>query len=662
LSTAECALLAGLVQYPAGYNPLLDPEAAKGRQLTVLRLMKDAGYLTAAQVEETARELLQYRSRLFRHRGAALCDVRAGFAGAAAWRRKRCVAGGLRVYTTLDLDLQRQAEAAVRRRLAQLTCTGDAACDDPAAHSRRVDNAAAVVLDSATGEILSLVGSPDYFSAQISGNVNAALARRQPGSAIKPFTYAAALDPAWSAAPVSRRSPPPASWPTCPVPSPWRMPTAPLRPIARRTTTACGTARSACAPHWRTATTCPPSKRSTASASRRCASSPARPASTTFTGRYGLALTLGGGEVRLLDLTAAYGIFDDGRTVTPRAILGIEGLRLGRLEIGDSGPISNRPISQSPNHLPQTAYLLTDILADDVARSPAFGRNSVLNLAFPAAVKTGTTTDWRDNWTVGYSTQRLVGVWVGNADNAPMVGVSGVDGAGPIWHDLMRLAHPQPPAPLPSRRGWSRSKSARRVGCCRPRSARACAASCSSPVRSPPTPDGQFQRIALDRATGLPADAVHARRTPHRARLLAAAARVSRLDAGAGHPHCTAGGAGRAGAAQLPELAGNKTAAAGVYAEEQPRTPLRLIQPDAFAAYQLHPGLPAANQRLRVEGIVADGGQWAELRLVVDGDHHRQCAERRPPQRVVGDGARRTSLSGLRVNRSLARPQCAQQA
>jgi membrane peptidoglycan carboxypeptidase len=187
LSVAECALLAGLVQYPTGYNPLLDPEAAKGRQLTVLRLMKDAGYLTPTQVEEVARQPLQYRSRLFDiqapHFVMYVQDLLVQQLGL-----ERLRAGGLRVYTTLDLDLQRQAEAAVRRRLAQLTCTGDAACDDPAARARRVDNAAAVVLDSRTGEILSMVGSPDYFSAQISGNVNAALARRQPGSAIKPYT------------------------------------------------------------------------------------------------------------------------------------------------------------------------------------------------------------------------------------------------------------------------------------------------------------------------------------------------------------------------------------------------------------------------------------------------------------------------------------------
>jgi len=627
LSTAECALLAGLVQYPTGYNPLLDPEAAQGRQLTVLRLMQDAGYLTAAQVEETARQPLQYRSRLFDieapHFVMYVQDLLVQQLGVERLRE-----GGLRVYTSLDLDLQRQAETAVRRRLAQLTCSGDAVCDDPAARSRRVDNAAAVVLDSATGEILSMIGSPNYFSAQISGNVNAALAKRQPGSAIKPFTYAAALDPAWS----SRTGQPPLTTASilADLPKTFTVENvdgtmAPYRPqnydrmwhgpVSVRT----ALANSYNLPAVETL------DRVGVETLRQLAS---QAGITTFTGRYGLALTLGGGEVRLLDLTAAYGIFDDGETVTPRGIIGIKGLgdyEIGRLEIEDSSsrPISNlqSPISQSPNLpiiSPQTAYLLTDILSDDVARSPAFGRNSVLSLALPAAVKTGTTTDWRDNWTVGYSTQRLVGVWVGNADNAPMVGVSGVDGAGPIWHDLMRLAHPQPPRP------FAMPEDLVEVEICAP-SGMLPTTECPRVRRElfiagtqPTQPDNQFQRVVLDRATGLPAD----ESTPTNRRT----ERVYWLLPPDYHDWMLAQGIPLAPptvqaalAPQLLELAGNKTAAAGVYAEEQLRTPLRLIQPDAFAAYQLHPGLPAVNQRLRVEGIVADGARWAELRLVVDG-------------------------------------------
>ncbi|MCB0257894.1 MAG: penicillin-binding protein, partial [Anaerolineae bacterium] len=153
------------------------------------------------------------------------------------------------------------------------------------------------------------------------------------------------------------------------------------------------------------------------------------------------ALTLGGGEVRLLELAAAFGIFEQGNRLEPRAILRIE---------QNGAPIAAAPAAiPGPQVVtPQTAYLITDILADPVARMPAFGQGSVLELPFAAAVKTGTTTDWRDNWTVGYSTQRIVGVWVGNADNTPMLDVSGIDGAGPIWRDLMLAAHPQAPPPF----------------------------------------------------------------------------------------------------------------------------------------------------------------------------------------------------------------------
>ena len=449
LSRAECALLAGLVQYPTGYNPLQDPTAAKERQLTVLRLMRQAGYLSAAESDEVATEPLRYRSHLFDieapHFVMYVQDLLTEQLGADRLRL-----GGLRVYTTLDLDLQRQAEAMIRRRLDQLTCRTPGVCDDFSPRNRRVDNAAAVVLDSHSGEILTMVGSPDYFSRAISGNVNAALSLRQPGSAIKPFTYAAALDPRWSG-----RAGQPALTPATVLPD---LPTAfkvknvdgawaayrPLNydrtfhgPVSVRTALANSYNIPAVAVLERIGVE---TLRALASAA----------GIRTFTGRYGLALTLGGGDVRLLELTAAYGILDDGRPLATRAILRLEDSYSEYTDPQKGAASADGEQALPPVISPQAAYLVTDILADDVARIPAFGANSVLRLPFPAAVKTGTTTDWRDNWTVGYSTARLVGVWVGNADNSPMVDVSGVDGAGPIWHDLMLLAHPHAPRPFPA--------------------------------------------------------------------------------------------------------------------------------------------------------------------------------------------------------------------
>jgi membrane carboxypeptidase/penicillin-binding protein PbpC len=150
--------------------------------------------------------------------------------------------------------------------------------------------------------------------------------------------------------------------------------------------------------------------------------------------RYGLALTLGGGEVRLLDLTAAFAAFaNGGRRVEPAAILQIRNARGEVIE--QWGRRAGMRVLDA-----RVAYLITDILADNTARGATFGFNSVLQIGRPAAVKTGTTTDYRDNWTVGYTPELATGVWVGNANNSPMVNLSGVSGAGPIWHDFMRTA------------------------------------------------------------------------------------------------------------------------------------------------------------------------------------------------------------------------------
>jgi membrane peptidoglycan carboxypeptidase len=156
---------------------------------------------------------------------------------------------------------------------------------------------------------------------------------------------------------------------------------------------------------------------------------------TTLTdpARFDLSLTLGGGEVRLLDLTAAYGaLANGGQRVEPVYILSVKD-RDGNVLYEWKPPASADPVID-----PRVAYLLTDILSDNEARIPSFGPASALNIGRPAAAKTGTTTDFRDNWTLGYTPNLAVGVWVGNADNTPMIEVSGISGAGPIWHEVMR--------------------------------------------------------------------------------------------------------------------------------------------------------------------------------------------------------------------------------
>jgi membrane carboxypeptidase/penicillin-binding protein PbpC len=337
----------------------------------------------------------------------------------------------------------------------------------------------------------------------------------------------------------------------------------------------------------------------------------------SFTGRYGLALTLGGGDVRLLELTAAFGVFDDGRSLPAQAILSVEAMDGSNVRgYGDAFPqalsstgerstVSSAGVS-TPIISPQAAYLITDILSDDVARQPAFGRNSVLSLPFAAAVKTGTTTDWRDNWTVGYTTRRLVGVWVGNADNSPMVDVSGVDGAGPIWHDLMLLAHDAPPPPferpdkIVEEEICSGSGLLPSPDCPRRRLERFITGT------QPFETDSQFQHLAIDLGTGqLATEATPANRR---------AERVYWMLGPEYHEWMVS-----QGLAIAPVGATNAAAASLASMSVAESSPLQLASPASHTAYQLHPGLPGESQRLEVAGYTSDGRAWSSLRLVIDG-------------------------------------------
>jgi membrane peptidoglycan carboxypeptidase len=150
--------------------------------------------------------------------------------------------------------------------------------------------------------------------------------------------------------------------------------------------------------------------------------------------RFGKALTLGGGEVTMLELVAAYSVFaTGGDRVAPIAVQKV-------VDTEGRAVYTPSPDRRRAALDPRVAYLITDILSDEWARLPSFGERSALYVGRPAAAKTGTTTDWRDNWTVGYTPDLLAGVWVGNADNAPMYHISGITGAGPIWHDFMTWA------------------------------------------------------------------------------------------------------------------------------------------------------------------------------------------------------------------------------
>jgi penicillin-binding protein 1C len=332
---------------------------------------------------------------------------------------------GFTVHTTLDPEFQDIAEESVRKHVAELA-------------SHRASNGALVALEPATGEILAMVGSADFYNEAIDGQVNMAVAPRQPGSSFKPLTYAAAFEKGWTAGTLLWDVP--SEFPPSGNPNDPREPYKPVNydgrfhgPVTART--ALGSSYNI--PAVKTLDFVGIYDDPVTSEEEGLVAFARRMGITTLNREdYGLALTLGGGDVSLLELTGAYAIFaNSGRQVPPVSILRIEDSS-GELVYEYEPPVTDPVIR------PEHAYLITSILADNAARTPAFGANSILQLPFEAAVKTGTTNDFRDNWTLGYTPDLAVGVWIGNADYTPMEQISGVAGAGPIWNEVMQAAMP----------------------------------------------------------------------------------------------------------------------------------------------------------------------------------------------------------------------------
>ena len=409
ISLAEAALLAGLPQAPASYDPLVNPAAPKVRQQTVLSLMVEAGYITQDQATAALAEELHYLQPMLEFPAPhfvvyvrQLLETRYG--PDLIYREP-----GLRVYTTLDPRLQHMAETELASQLEAL-------------RDLEVTNGAVVILNARTGEVLAMVGSRDFNDAAISGQVNMAVQPRQPGSAIKPLTYLAAFERGWT--PATLLMDVPVAYPDGrggqyrPTNYDGKF----RGPVLLRS----ALANSLNIPAVKTL------EFVTVPGLQEMAQ---RLGITTLTrDDYGLSLTLGGGEVSLLELAGALqAIASGGRRQPTTAIL--------RVTDGLNRPIEEfRPDAGLQVLRPEHAYLISHILSDNQARTPVFGPNSPLKLSRPAAAKTGTTNDFRDNWAIGYTPELVVGVWVGNADNHPMRGVSGVSGAGPIWHSIMENA------------------------------------------------------------------------------------------------------------------------------------------------------------------------------------------------------------------------------
>jgi penicillin-binding protein 1C len=413
LDLAESALLAGLPEAPTTFSPFgSHPELAKERQMLVLQDMQDQGYITKSQKEQAMDESLHYQQVAdvinAPHFSLYIKDLLIKKYG-----EQMVEEGGLKVITSLDLSLQNFIQDTVAGEIAKLS-------------SYHVTNGAALVTNPATGEILSMVGSRGYFDTAIDGNVNVTLSLRQPGSSIKPINYALGLMNGYTAAT------PFVDQPIC-FPNPNHTNYCPVNYDGKfhgvqQMRYALGNSLNIPAVKMLKLNT---TAGMIATASAMCISTFGDPE------RYGLSLTLGGGEVSMLEMVTAYGVFaNEGYKIDLHPILKVTD-RKGKV-LEEFHPFTS-PIFGAKAIPSEVAYIISDILADNGARLIDFGPNSELVVKnHVVSAKTGTTNDFRDNWTFGYTPSFVVGVWVGNNDNSPMSNLaSGITGAAPIWHTIM---------------------------------------------------------------------------------------------------------------------------------------------------------------------------------------------------------------------------------
>jgi peptidoglycan glycosyltransferase len=443
LTLAQAALLAGLPQQPNVYDPInyleggvlkgialrdgwLAPEykfpngtpPPKIRQAVVLTNMVEEGYITDAQARAAAAQDLRFSSQIVPLNAPHFVFYIRRLLEQNEEYGPQFANQGLSIYTTLDLDMQNMVQQKARERIQEL-------------EERNIHNAAVVVMQPNTGEILAMVGSIDYNATVptktkgekgnvLDGQVNVATRDRQPGSALKPFTYLSAMEQGMTPASVL-----------------WDVPTEfpPFGPNAYKPQNYNG--------RWNG-----PIRIRTA-----LANSLNMPAVKALKfagvdntidllhragikglqnggGYYGLALTLGSGEVTPLDLTTAYNTLASGGTNYPP--LAITKIVDSRGKVTEFKP-EPHPRALNPDHV----AIITNMLSDDNARAPIWGLNSKLKLSRPAAVKTGTSNDWRDAWTVGYTPYVTVGVWSGNNNNETTAKVESLTGGGVIWHNIM---------------------------------------------------------------------------------------------------------------------------------------------------------------------------------------------------------------------------------
>ncbi len=407
LSLDQAAFLAGLPQAPSIYSPYTNPKAAKDRRNEVLNAMYIQGYINKNTEEKALQEpvnvlppetsikaphfVFYVKSQLEDEYGISTVEQ-----------------GGLNVTTTLDLDIQKEAEKILKEEIAKVS-------------NLNITNGAILVTQPSTGEILAMVGSVDYFNSA-DGAFNVTTALRQPGSSIKPIMYSLALQDGFTAASIINDSP-------IVFNIPGSSPYAPVNYDSKFHGNV--TLRLALANSYNI----PAVKTLEKVGVLNFVNFASKMGISTWTtpSRYGLSLTLGGAEVRMTDMATAFGVLaNTGYKVPLDYYLKINGANgFGEKQYH---PFKIRELD------PGIAYIISDIMSDNFSRQFEFGPNSALEIpGYKVAVKTGTTDDKRDNWTIGYTPDFLVAVWVGNNNNTPMNQqlASGITGAAPIWNRVM---------------------------------------------------------------------------------------------------------------------------------------------------------------------------------------------------------------------------------
>lgn len=416
VNLAEAALLAGLPVSPTTYSPFgTQPHLSVYRQHQVLNRMVEEQYIAPFEAELAKQQKIRLAPQYTNIKAPHFVMYVKNWLD-QTYGQNLVEQGGLTIITSLDLELHRQIQKIVSDEILKVA-------------PFNISNGAALVTNPQTGEIFSMVGSRNYFDSEHDGQVNLTTALRQPGSSIKPVNYAYALQNGYTPASILKDTP-------VVYDIPGTKPYAPVNYDSRFHGLI--TLRSALANSYNV----PAVKVLASYGVDKMIDLGQKMGITTWNQpeRYGLSLTLGGAEVKMTDMAVVFGtLANQGQKVNLHPIL----------KVIDSKGKTLQDFSYQPEQIlnPRTAYLLTDILSDPLARAQAFGARSYLNIpGHTVAVKTGTTNDKRDNWTIGYTTDYLAAVWVGNNDNTPMSQVaSGITGASPIWHNIMvKLLENQP--------------------------------------------------------------------------------------------------------------------------------------------------------------------------------------------------------------------------